>query len=115
MARAFGQRPSVLLGVAAESYLAFCVDRAVWYFGTSLESDMQEAENALDVKANREQRIAARQRVFDAYMQEPGDESSPAAPPKGRFADPMDVIRAKANREVGAHGHGQHHPGNHPG
>lgn len=78
-----------------DSYLAFSIDRAVWTFGTCVEHDMAEAENDPRLKnATREQLIAARQHVFDLYMDTEEDEPVKAPPPKGRFADPMASIRA---------------------
>lgn len=101
MAKSYHVRPSELLGLGRESYLAFSVDRAVWVFGACVEEDMENAEAALPVTADRNRRIAVRQAVLDAYLHS-GDELSPAAPvQKGRFADPMVAIRAKANQTGG--------------
>lgn len=41
MSQAFRTRPSLLLGVY-DTALAFFVDRAVHYFGSSVESDIEE-------------------------------------------------------------------------
>jgi hypothetical protein len=101
MAQVFRCRPSELLGLSADSYLSFSMDRAVWSFGVCVEKDMADAEDALPENADRARRTAARLAVFNAYMQT-GDESSPVAPvPKGRFADPMVAIRAKMATQTG--------------
>jgi hypothetical protein len=100
MARAFHVRPAALLGLErtnADSFLGFCVDRAVWTFGSNVEHDMSQAEYGPGhEKWSRDQLIAARQAVWDAYMFPDGktDEVVKAPPPKGRFADPMLSIKA---------------------
>lgn len=94
MARTFHVRPSELLGVR-DSFLAFCIDRAVWTFGTAVDTDMDAAQNdrRLGDNPKREVLIKARETVFLQYMNINGDETSPS--PTGRFADPMDAIRAQ--------------------
>ncbi len=43
LSKTYGTRPSILLGVADET-MAFFLDRAVYYFGSSVEADVEEAE-----------------------------------------------------------------------
>jgi hypothetical protein len=92
MAKTFRVRPSDLLGIIDNSYLAFCLDRAVWTFGNAVEYDMNQAEEdpRLGKTPKKEQLLAARQAVFEAYMNQ-GEK--PEATP-GKFADPMAAIRA---------------------
>ncbi len=45
MAQTFSVRPSEVLGVVDE-VVAFFVDRAVFYFGTSVEADVEQAEKS---------------------------------------------------------------------
>lgn len=100
MAKTYRVRPAALLGLernVADSYLAFAIDRAVWVFGTSIEYDMDQAENHPSMnKATQDQRTAARRAVWDAYCYPDGKtvETESAPPPKGRFADPMLSIKA---------------------
>jgi hypothetical protein len=98
MATTYHVRPSELLSVRDNSYLAFCIDRAVWVFGTCLDADMDSAQEdpALGKAPTREQLIEARKRVFDLYMNIKPDESK--TPPKGRYADPMVAINAGRTR-----------------
>lgn len=87
-------RASQLLGVPSEgrsAYLAFCLDRAVWYFGTSVEADMDAAEEELGENPKQQQREAARLKVFQRYMDDP----TTTTPPKGRYADPLAAMRAR--------------------
>lgn len=56
-------------------------DRAVWYFGVSVEADMDEASDAMpDAKAAMKTHV--RQRVLDKYL------NPDQRPAKGRFRDP---------------------------
>lgn len=94
MCRVYRVPASQLLGVPrdpASAYLAFCIDRAVWYFGTSIEADMDEAEEELGPEAKAPARKDARLKVFRKYMDDP----QTTTPPKGRYADPMAAIRAR--------------------
>lgn len=60
-------RPSALLGVT-DPWVAFCTDRAVFTFGTTIESEMDEAENRLPKNAKEAAHRRARQKVLDDYL-----------------------------------------------
>lgn len=94
MATTYHVRPSDLLGVRDNSYMAFSIDRAVWLFGISIEHDMDQAQNSprLGKTPTGEQMTAARQAVYEQYMNV--TDIIPVTPPPGRFADPMAAIRA---------------------
>jgi len=40
MAKVWGCRPSVLLGLSDDDFIAYCVDEAIFAFGTAIESDL---------------------------------------------------------------------------
>lgn len=67
MARSMGARPSDLLGKLDE-FTAFCVDRAVWTFGTNVETAMDEAEERLPKNSKEKARRNARQRALDRML-----------------------------------------------
>lgn len=70
------------------SFIALCFDRAVWTFGTAIESDMDEVENQMSRGKSKlkPERIAhARQQVLDNYLNV-GKAREEAQ--KGRFRDP---------------------------
>lgn len=72
--------PSSLLGLTDGSYEAFCLNQAVWAFGSKIDSEVEKAghkkqkgEGAL---------ISARKRVLDRYLKGSGSSS------KGQYRDP---------------------------
>ena len=71
--------PSNILGLTAGSYEAFCLDQAVWYFGTTLQNELEKAGQKKQKGEGR--LIAARQRVLDKRL---GKEKKGSA----EFADP---------------------------
>jgi hypothetical protein len=88
MSQAYHVRPSELLAIPANDPRAYHTDRAVWYYASCVEEDMDAAESALDPKRVTAVDIRrARQSVFDAYMSNDASQTT-TAPPKGRFADP---------------------------
>jgi hypothetical protein len=96
MSQAYHVLPSELLHATGNEYQRFCLDRAVWYFGTSIESDMDAAEEQkekeLGKRSSPDQLKIARQRVFDAYM------NTTSEVQKGQFADPVAAIKANQAR-----------------
>lgn len=77
MSQSLRTQPSAILRTS-NTFAAFCIDRAVFTFGTIVESDMQEAEeNTKTAKAAK----AARAAVLDKWL----NVSKKAV---GRFADP---------------------------
>lgn len=80
-------------GAVGASYRAFSLDRAVWFFGTSVEADMDKAEaeasdrfkNSKSKNAEKQKAAAvnrARQDVLNNYLQI-------KSPEKGKFAEPV--------------------------
>lgn len=67
MSQTMRTRPSSLLGVT-DSWVAFCLDRACWYFAAEIESEQQEATNRLPDSAKAAAHTRARQRVLDKYL-----------------------------------------------
>lgn len=82
MAQAMRTRPSTLLGVV-DSWVAYCFDRACWYFTNAIEQAQSEAENRLPKNAKDSAHTKARQRVLDLYL---GIEASEQA---DRFRSPV--------------------------
>lgn len=70
--------PSDILGLTAGSYEAYCLDQAVWYVGTTIEGELEQAGHKKQKGEGRV--IAARQAVLDKYL---GKTET-----KGQFADP---------------------------
>lgn len=72
MAQDLRCRPSTLLGVT-DSWVAFCTDRAIWTFASTIRNEQDEAESRLPKNAKDAAHTRARQRVLDDYL---GIESS---------------------------------------
>lgn len=75
MATTYNCRPSTILCIEDE-YSAFCLDQAVYHFGSTLNSRLEavEGKTAKDVERQR-------QRILDEVL-------FPGETPKGRFLDP---------------------------
>ncbi len=72
-------RPSDLLRLS-DGVLAYYFDRAVWTFGSAIQSEMDEAER----KSKSSKSLPARQRmILNKWVPPPG-----GATAKGRFKDP---------------------------
>lgn len=78
LASKWGVRPSTIYDVA-DPFAAYCFDRAVTLFGSTVEGDMELA--AEDAKTTAES-LVKRQRVLDRYL---GVDPTKV---KGRFRDP---------------------------
>ncbi len=81
MAQSYHLPPSHLLGLRndpADAYVAYCLDEAIFFFGTHVENELAEAEEKAKTKQSKK---SARQRVINKYL---GD----AEKQKGAFADP---------------------------
>lgn len=74
-----GVTPADLLGLEAGSYEAYCLNEAVWYFGSTLESELDKAGQKRGKGEGK--MVAARKRVLDRFL---GTEK----PDSQRFADP---------------------------
>lgn len=44
VAKAFKQRPSDLLGISEDEWMAWCVDEVVWTWGVYVEAEIRKAE-----------------------------------------------------------------------
>lgn len=64
LAKALQVRPSELLGVADE-FTAFCFDRAVTYFGSTIEAALNKAESE---SKNAKQAASKQQMVLHKYL-----------------------------------------------
>ena len=73
--------PSELLGLTRGSYEAYCLDEAIWYFGTIVESELEKASQPRKKAKGQASAEAARKRVLDKYFGKEG-----AAPQQ--FMDP---------------------------
>lgn len=73
--------PSDLLGLTRGSYEAYCFDQAVWYFGTTITSELEKAGH----KPQKGERAmeSARKRVLKKYL---GETS------KQQYADPSAIL-----------------------
>lgn len=71
--------------------MAFALDRAVFLFGTTVESAMDQAVDALGKSAKKPQIEAARMAVLNSVLTTPDE---PVA--QGRFRDP--AARARPRR-----------------
>ena len=85
MAQTYHVRPSELLlgAVGPENdYQAYCLDEAIYFFGSHIESELTKAEE----KAKRPAaKISARQRVLVKYLGKESDQ-------KSGFADPAKLL-----------------------
>jgi len=82
-------RPSDLLGIQGV-YEAYCLDQAVWYAGTHIDADLNEAvDNAIHSGSKSKQHKGkadmARKRVMRKYF---GADEAPT-----QFADPAAMAR----------------------
>lgn len=82
-AKTWNCRPSDLLAIE-DTYVAYCLDQAVGYFGRHLESELEKA--GADAKSEQEGEWK-RRAVLDKYF---GEEDKPSS---GRFADPAAMMR----------------------
>lgn len=74
--------PSEQLGLTRGSYEAYCLDEAVWYFGSIVEGELEKASQAGQKRSKGQGRAeAARKRVVAKYF---ANESGG----KQQFADP---------------------------
>lgn len=76
-AKAFRCLPSHLIGLTAGSYEAYCLDEAVWYLGSIIGNELEQAGQTKSKGAGKME--AARKRVMAKHF---GEEK------KGQYADP---------------------------
>lgn len=80
-----GVTPSLILGLTQGSYEAFCLDQATWYFGTTIQSELDKVgQKRQKGQASNE---AARKRLIEKYL---GTENQ-----KNQFADPAVLFGLK--------------------
>lgn len=82
--KALGQRPSDLIGLARDSYEAYCVDEAVTYFGIMLENMLSDAGQRPSKEDRKSQ--AARERVLDKIFSKEDQKQGTG------FADPASMF-----------------------
>lgn len=86
-AKGWGVRPSQLLGLEDDSYVAYCVDEAIGRWGNFVKGRMEEVtERAKNPKAAQRKQDLEFHRLF-------ADELDGKT--KGRFRDPVDVLKKK--------------------
>lgn len=71
--------PSTILGLTEGSYEAYCLDEAVWAFGSKIDSEVEKAGHKRQKGEAAMQ--AARKRVLDRYLKGPNA--------KGMYRDPV--------------------------
>lgn len=81
-AKAVGVTPSSLLGIPQGTYVSYCLDEAVIYFGMVLESMLEEAGHKPSKEENKTR--AARDRLLARVLADEGDENLA----KSGYADP---------------------------
>ncbi len=77
--------PSSILGLTPGSYEAYCLDQAVWYFGSQVQNEL---ESAGQEKAKGQGKVeSARKRVLNKYLSDGNT--------KGQFADPAAFFQSR--------------------
>lgn len=76
-AKAYHRLPSELLGLTTGSYEAYCLDEAVWYLGSVISNELEQAGQTKSKGAGKTE--AARKKVLAKHF---GDGQ------KGQYADP---------------------------
>lgn len=82
-AKTWNCRPSDLLAIE-DSYVAYCLDQAVGFFGRHLDAELEKVGS--DAK-NDEEAKWKRQQILDKYFEEEDKKPRP-----GRFADPAGMM-----------------------
>lgn len=77
--------PSEQLGLTRGSYEAYCLDEAVWYFGTIVESELEKATQPRKKAKGQAAAEAARKRVIAQYF-------GPEGGSQGQFMDPAILV-----------------------
>lgn len=103
MAQAYSQLPSHLLGLESGSLAAWCLDEAVFTWGTFVESEL---DKAADQGKDAESRVQFRRMRMEQLMSE-GEEVdeemtnvTPIQRAPRRFADPADFVTKKGGGDV---------------
>jgi hypothetical protein len=69
LAKELGVRPSVVLGLGpADSFTAYCIDRALWTFSRVIEDEQEKATDRLPQSAKPAAHQRARTRVLEKYL-----------------------------------------------
>ena len=77
--------PSQQLGLTLGSYEAYCLDEAVWYFGTIVEAELEKAGQPRRKAKGQAAAEAARKRVLAKYF-------GPKGGSQGQFMDPAALL-----------------------
>ena len=82
-------RPSELVGLDAGSYINYCFDQAVTYFGNWVEAELDKVKVGKASKSDKETQalVQARERRLEAILG-PKEERA-----KQQFADPADFFK----------------------
>lgn len=92
MSRQYRVRPAALAGVS-DPYAAYCLDEAVYAFGTYVEAELNEsAKGAKNEKAAQRKRMM---RIQSLLRDDEGPEASgkaPVQPAPTKFRDPASVL-----------------------
>ena len=86
-ARRWKVPPSELLGLEPGSYDAFCLNQAVNYLGSHIESELDKVGQKKDSKQRSNE--AARQRRLEALLTPKGKER------KGQYMDPAVIFNSR--------------------
>lgn len=72
-----------------DPYAAFCFDEAVWIFGSTIESELEQAKHEAKTQPELDRRVGAiMSRVFTPKAKGPNSE----VVEKGTFRDPADLF-----------------------
>ena len=82
-------RPSQLVGVESGSYVAYCFDQAVSYFGNWVEAELDKVQVGKASKSDKETQalVKARQKRLEAILGPPEQQA------KQQFADPAEFFK----------------------
>lgn len=65
-AQSLRTQPSKILGLTEGSYEAYCLDQAVWYFGSQVQHDLEQAGQKRAKGQSKTE--AARKNMLDKYL-----------------------------------------------
>lgn len=84
-----------MLGLTLGSYEAYCLDQAVWYFGTTVDSELEKAGRGKKSKGQASTE-AARKRVLAKYMSSGNEDTK-----KTKYRDPVASYNERMNMNEG--------------
>lgn len=83
-ARGWKTRPSKLLGIK-DKYIAYCLDQAIFYFGTSIDYELEQVD-----EKNPEGAQHKREQLLRSFLY---PEAESQKKHKGQFADPAAMFK----------------------